>query len=579
MNLEREYQKYKGLRDEMEQKVNWFANIRMILFIIMIISFILKYYYYPVLFQFVFVISLVLFIVMVIYHDKYFKIYNYYEKYVEIVHTYLDRKNGKWKNFLDKGEDFLGENEVIFKDLDLLGDCSLFQYLSVCKTLGGREHLFKRLSNLEMDNQELKQSQDTILELAKNVSFDIRFQIALQYYEGKKIHLEQNFSYLEKKMGIRKSDLIVGGMASFLSISFFLLGCFHVLSFSYFYGMFLFNLMMTSLYAFIFREEFQCLTQVISSYGRLREVFICVIKEKFHSELMKKFGKRMEDGLGQISKLNQMDGMNSLKNNLVSNLLFNGFGCLNLFLLYYFSKFLNQNLVSLKRGVEDVAEVEALVSLATIGIVKKNCCMPRLSDKVELKFSSIQHPLLDENVCVGNDFDGSAGVNLITGSNMGGKTSFLRMIGINLILMNAGGFVCAKEFCSSYFKIFTSMRVLDNIERGISTFYGELLRIQGMVDYVDKGNMLVLIDEIFKGTNYQDRMYGAREVIKRLNTKKTITFITTHDFELCGEPRVRNYHVQEEYDGDKIVFDYKIRKGKCTSTNARYLMKKLGIVE
>ena len=145
--------------------------------------------------------------------------------------------------------------------------------------------------------------------------------------------------------------------------------------------------------------------------------------------------------------------------------------------------------------------------------------------------------------------------------------------------MQAGGFVCAKSFSASYFKIFTSMRIADNIEKGISTFYGELLRIQGMVQYVNEGNMLVLIDEIFKGTNYQDRMYGAREVIRKLNTKNTIAFITTHDLELCEESGIRNYHVKEDYEGDKIIFDYKIRTGKVKSTNAKYLMKKLGIID
>ena len=161
---------------------------------------------------------------------------------------------------------------------------------------------------------------------------------------------------------------------------------------------------------------------------------------------------------------------------------------------------------------------------------------------------------------------------------MGGKTSFLRTIGINLVLMNAGTYVCASEFKASFFKIFTSMRVGDDIEKGISTFYGELLRIKKAMDYLNQGNMLVLIDEIFKGTNYQDRIYGAKKVIKRLQNKNTIVLLTTHDFELCDEKNIINYHVKEYYEGNQIKFDYKVRKGKCTSTNAKYLMEKLEII-
>ena len=99
-----------------------------------------------------------------------------------------------------------------------------------------------------------------------------------------------------------------------------------------------------------------------------------------------------------------------------------------------------------------------------------------------------------------------------------------------------------------------------------------------MIDYNERGNMLVLIDEIFKGTNYDDRIYGALEVINKLNTKNTIAFITTHDFYLCDSNGVSNFHVKEEYEDNNIIFDYKIRKGRCTSTNAKYLMEKLGII-
>ena len=98
------------------------------------------------------------------------------------------------------------------------------------------------------------------------------------------------------------------------------------------------------------------------------------------------------------------------------------------------------------------------------------------------------------------------------------------------------------------------------------------------MEYLEKGNMLVLIDEIFKGTNYQDRIYGAKKVIQKLQNKQVITLLTTHDFELCDEKNITNDHVKEYYVKDQIRFDYKIRKGKCTSTNAKYLMEKLGII-
>ena len=124
------------------------------------------------------------------------------------------------------------------------------------------------------------------------------------------------------------------------------------------------------------------------------------------------------------------------------------------------------------------------------------------------------------------------------------------------------------------------MRVSDDIDKGISTFYGELLRIKKALS--DKSdNRLVLVDEIFKGTNYNDRMYGAYQVMKKLNDNRTILLITTHDFELCDAKidNLNNYYFKEYYEGEVIKFDYKIRSGKCDSTNAKYLMKKLGIID
>lgn len=573
-----EYNKYIGLRDNYEKKVNRFANIRMIMFIIMILSFILKYYYYEMLFTILFAISIVSFIIMVIVHDKYFKIYDYYLKYVKVIETYIDRENGNWKNFLDTGSDFLEGEAKTLSDLDIVGTSSLFQYLSICKTLGGRVRLVDKLSNIESSPKELEDNQRFIEELTNDINLDIKFQVMMDYYNGKNIHLSKVLDKFNKDYN-KSIDLYIGIVASVISIVLFILGIFNVISMSYFYGIFFFNLGINFMYSYIYREEFNSLDKFINYYGKLTKVFNLIGNYKGTSSKMKKIIKDMKNIMGASDSLRELDGLNSLRSNLLSNLLFNGLCCLNLFVKYKYYLFMNKYLDDIRLCINDIEEMEAMISLAGIGIIKKDRCMPVLSEKINLNFKEIKHPLIDEDICVSNSFNTKNGVNIITGSNMGGKTTFLRTIGINLILMQAGTYVCCDYMEASYFKIFTSMRVMDNIEKGISTFYGELLRIKDMVEYNNKGNMLVLIDEIFKGTNYNDRMYGAINVVNKLNNKKTIAFITTHDFELCDSEGVANYHVKEDYEGDKIIFDYKIREGKSTSTNAKYLMKRLGIID
>lgn len=569
--------KYLELKTKYEKIVNILATTRLIIFITMLLSFILKYYYYNLFFTIIFTISLITFIILVIVHDKYYQMYNYYNTYVEIINDYIKRTTGEWKNFKDDGNEYLNNTNIYLKDLDILGKNSLYQLLNIAITKGGKKKLVKRLSNNNIKN--LEEEQEAIKELANNINFCIDYQVNLSNYKDLDIDLSNNFKELSEKIIPRKTDLILGLTLTLVTILALILGLSKIININYFYLIFITNFGINYFYAYVFNKELDKLNKIIKTYGKTYNLFKSIQSNDFTSKKLSSIKNDIIKNEMIIKELEKFDNLNNLRNNLISNFIFNGITNLNIFILYFFSKYISNNLSKLKQNINDIEELEAIISLAGLGIIKENITLPTKNQTVELKFSNIHHPLLDEKKCVTNNFDTKSGVNIITGSNMGGKTSFLRTIGINIILMNAGGYVCASSFNSSYFKIFTSMRVNDDIERGISTFYGELLRIKEMVEYLDKGNMLVLIDEIFKGTNYEDRIYGALEVIKKLNNNNTITFLTTHDFELCDAKNIKNYHVKEYYEDDKICFDYKIREGKCNSTNAKYLMKKLNIID
>ena len=573
-----EYQKYFLLKKENEKKVNFIATMRVIFFLMMIFSFVLKYYYYPRFFSFVFLFSLLTFVILVIIHDQYFQKYNYYESYLSILEEYIKREDGTWKVFEETGEEFEENAEDYLKDLDIIGKNSLFQYISVCKTIGGKRTLFQKLSNKNQEEEKLYEEQNAIAELEKNLHFVMDYQVQMRRYDKKKVDLTSTFLNLKKDTVSRSNDFIIALICGILSFVLLGLSLLKVISIKYFYGLFLFNYLISLMYSLIYQQDFNKIIHLITTYHQLSSITSLVLKQKFSSKKLKKIQKDMDLTKEITKKINILDTLNSMKDNLLFSLMMNGLFCINLFMRTFFIQFLKQDFPKLQNTIIDIEELEALISLTGIGILKEEKCFPVKSNKVEIKFMGIKHPLLKEEICVDNDFDTKAQVNIITGSNMGGKTSFLRTIGINIVLMNAGTYVCAKSFRASYLKIFTSMRVGDDIEKGISTFYGELLRIKKAMDYLNQGNMLVLIDEIFKGTNYQDRIYGAKKVIQRLQNQQVITFLTTHDFELCDEKNITNYHVKEYYEGDQIQFDYKIRKGKCTSTNAKYLMEKLEII-
>lgn len=569
------YHKFVCLRSKYEKFVNIIATIRIIIFMLAIIF--LCFGNKNIIFTFFGIFFCFIFFILVLIHNRFYNLLDYYRKYVNILNQYEDRLNGNWKKFEDNGIDY---NDDLLKDLDIVGDNSLFQFLNVCKTLGGRNKLIDKLSNRKVSKEEIVNNQRAIKELVKNVDFDIDFLVNLSYLSNKKINLESNFKYLDTSIGRRFIDLIFATIFSFVSLFLFFLSFFKIISFNFFYGMFIFNFLINYMYSYIYKYEFESINKVSNDYNKLYRVYKCILKNHFNCSKLKKIYKDIESSNDSINKLVFINDLNNLKNNILSSFIFNGLFCINIIVMFMYSRFQDKNIDSLKRGIVDIEELEAMISLAGIGLIKTNVCMPVVDNKVKISFSNIMHPLLHESKCVGNDFNCGNSVNIITGSNMGGKTSFLRTIGINLILMNAGTYVCADNFSSCYFKIFTSMRVCDDINKGISTFYGELLRIKNAMDYED-GNRLILVDEIFKGTNYQDRIYGAINVIKKLNDQKTVLFITTHDFELCDIKikNLYNYYVKEYYDGDNICFDYKIRRGKCESTNAKYLMKKLNIVD
>lgn len=231
-----------------------------------------------------------------------------------------------------------------------------------------------------------------------------------------------------------------------------------------------------------------------------------------------------------------------------------------------------------------IAKLEELMSFSVLGMVRNtgDSIIDYKEEQVYLEGTDLYHPLLIPEQAQGNDVTLQSGITIITGSNMSGKTTFLRTVAVNLVLAYLGAPVCAKQLHASNMRIFTSMRVKDDVAHGISTFYAEILRIKEMAGYRKEGKpMLCLIDEIFKGTNSADRIVGAKEVITKLAGSNCMTVVSTHDFELCsitdkaGTPAV-NYHFQEYYEGDELRFDYKIRDGRCTTTNARAILRMAG---
>ena len=236
-----------------------------------------------------------------------------------------------------------------------------------------------------------------------------------------------------------------------------------------------------------------------------------------------------------------------------------------------------------KQWFHSLAEFESLLSFSNLPNINEHMCIPISSSEQRNIYQAedLGHPLLPNEGRVYNDAKIDEKILIISGSNMSGKTTFLRTMGVNLVLAQAGSAVCASTMSFSLFKIATSMRIADDLSSGVSTFYAELKKIKTIIEVCrNHKNTLFLIDEIFRGTNSVDRLEGAKAVVMNLNELGAVGLITTHDLELCKLSETANFlnfSFSEYYENNEIKFDYKIKEGESTTTNAKYLMEMMGI--
>jgi DNA mismatch repair ATPase MutS len=265
--------------------------------------------------------------------------------------------------------------------------------------------------------------------------------------------------------------------------------------------------------------------------------------------------------------------------------LLNSFLLLDIYLIIGTEKWKSKNKALLKSWAEVVSEFEVINSFAGFCYSNPSYTFPEIIEKNNyVHFESLGHPLINSSKRVCNNFhsEGHGDIAMITGSNMGGKSTFLRTVGVNLVLALAGAPCCAKYGKVSNLKLYTSMRTQDNLKEGISSFYVELDRIEKMLKLIESShNVFFLLDEIFKGTNSEDRHKGGFSLINQISNLKTSGIIATHDIELAklseNKKLVANYSFNSEIKDNSMIFSYELQPNICIDFNASELMKKCGI--
>lgn len=539
-----------------------------------------------------FAVLVVIFLYLVIKHERLIVRIKYSNLILDINNASLKRLNGEWNKFSDAGEDFVDDNHNYSGDLDIFGKNSLFQWINTAKTFVGREKLRDLLSEVEGDSNEIKERQEAVLELVSMLSFRQRLT-AEGMAKSEKIHNpEELIAWGRESRAIYRNKWIIVFFRICPVITILLVTAGFIMNRIPYYLPATALLIQFGLIFYKVRDRYRMFS-IFENYNEDLRVYYKILKHiekwKFKSALINTIkddirNHTKQEAFKQIDKLSSIVDSISNRRNLYYTI-FNTLTLWDFQSIIALEGWKQESGHFLKGWFDAVGRIEALASLAVIGFENPEWAIPEIYDGKDsaLEASALGHPLITGNR-VHNDFtvDGKVKVILITGSNMSGKSTLLRTTGINLVLAYAGAPVCAGSFGASIMTICTCMRIKDNLEENISSFYAELLRIKKIVSESESGERVFsLLDEIFKGTNSEDRHTGARVLINKLSQTNSIGLVSTHDLELCDleqkNDKIVNYHFQEYYEDGRIHFDYKLRQGPSTTRNALHLMKLAGI--
>jgi multidrug transporter EmrE-like cation transporter len=483
-------------------------------------------------------------------------------------------------------------------DLDIVGLRSLHRLLDIAVSKEGSERLKQWLLVLRPDPDAIFQRQALVHELIPLSHFRnnlfLTFSLASkQHLEGKKL-----ISWLHRQEKPRVLPVLLF-LLTVMAGSNILLFALHQLGVLPAY--YIWTLIA---YIFVFLMNHKVIETILSDSTFLDDELaklqaILKFLETYpyqNKEALKKicepFWQAKERPSRQISKIKRVALLVGLRGNPLLNLVLNGvcpwdFYCANL--LFRSKKELAE---IVPEWLDIFFELEALLALANLGYLNPEYAFPEVvnedsgNGQIILEAKAIGHPLIPFGQKISNDFSQTeiGEMALITGSNMAGKSTFLKTLGINLCLAYAGGPVDAAELRCSLLRIFTCIKINDSVTDGFSYFYAEVRRLKkllGELEATDHEPIFFLIDEIFKGTNNRERLIGSRAYIRSLANRHGLGAISTHDLELVHLAEeinsIKNYHFREEVVNGKMAFDYKLRPGPCPTTNALKIMQLEGL--
>ena len=533
---------------------------------------------------------LFIFFYMIRLYDRCKSKYQTAKAHIQINQTEIDILNGTPSTYED-GSEYIDSHHPYSYDLDIFGKGSLFPFLNRTTTTFGKKALAETL--LQPDSSQIEARQSAIRELYTITAFRQSLQAAGMLHSAEEKKITKLTSWLNAPPTFIRHRiyyfLLLFPAITIIS-TLLLIYTGNELYQSTTGLLFVINLGITFLYGRIMMKNISVSSDITKTLNQFSDQLVLLEKQSFTSPLLKELQARVQNegnpASQSIKKLAScFNYLDYLFNIFISPLL-NGFFLFHIHILFLLDRWKTTNGKNSMNWLHVLGEIESVSSFATIYFNNPDFTFPSVSLTEDISVGSMGHPLIRKEKRINNNISFlNRKFVVLTGSNMSGKSTFLRTLGINLVLARAGSAVCALHFHFFPYDIYVSMRITDSLQDSESFFYAELKRLQTIIHHIRAGNKtFILLDEILRGTNSNDKHSGTVGLIHKLVSQNACGIIATHDLSVAELSQkypdyINNNCFESQIINNELLFDYKIKEGVCTKLSASFLMKKMGIIE
>lgn len=476
-------------------------------------------------------------------------------------------------------------------DLDIVGPASLYQYINRCHSEPGRRRLADNfLYGLPV--AEVMERQEAVSELASLIEWRQKLEattrqapVTLRTEKRAELWLSAPDEHFTGRSW--KYMIPVYTAVSLATAVATLLG---LIPTAIFGGLFFIYFVYAGSLSKRALQAYNYLDGMVKEVETVRQAIRWIEEKEYRSPLLRRLQASVKSGNlpahAEIKELKEILNRFDMRGNILVFIFLNSFLLWDARQMIALNRWRGRNRQQVGQWFFLVAELEVLHSLATLRFNQPGWCWPTFgAEHFTFVGEGVGHPLIPEGRRVVNSLAvcGTAKVSLITGSNMAGKSTFLRSLGVNVLLAQMGAPVCAQKLVLSPVRLMTSMRIADNLAENTSTFYAELKKLKTIIEAIrHREKVWVLLDEVLRGTNSMDRHTGLKALIRQIVNHHSVAVIATHDLEVAAladdlPGAIENYHFDVQVEGEELYFDYRLKEGVCTSLNASILMKKIGI--